>query len=43
LFPSLFRQRHSAFIEPQRAPAPKLEPISKILSDTGRDRGAQVD
>lgn len=42
-FPTLFRQRHVALIEPNRPPAPKLEPIAKILSDTGRDRGAPVD
>lgn len=41
--PALFRQRHIAVIEPARAVAPKLEPIAKILSDTGRDRGASVD
>jgi hypothetical protein len=42
-FPGMFRQRHVAVIEPERAPAPKLEPIAKILSDTGRDRAAPVD
>jgi len=41
-FPALFRQRHVAVIEPERT-APKLEPIAKILSSAGRDRGAPVD
>ena len=43
VFPSLFRQRHVAVIDQQRAAPPKLKPIAKILSDTGRDRGAQAD
>lgn len=41
--PGLFRRRHVAVIEPERAAAPKLQPIAKILADTGRDRGAHVD
>jgi len=43
VFPNLFRQRHVAVINQQRAAPPKLKPIAQILSDTGRDRGAQVD
>jgi hypothetical protein len=43
VFPTLFRQRHTAVIKAERAPTPKLEPITKILSDTGRDRGAHAD
>ena len=43
VFPKLFRRRHTAVIKTDRTPAPKLEPIAKILSDTGRDRGAHAD
>ena len=42
-FPNLFRQRLVAVIEPERVATPKLEPIAKILSDAGRERGAPAE
>lgn len=40
---SLWRRRHYAVTSGERAARVKLEPISKILADAGRDQTSLVD